>query len=139
MYRTGDQAWWSPERQLKFIGRRDNQVKIRGHRVELEEVEAVLMTHPEVRHAAATVREAASGQQYLAAYVVLQPGGTGISGVRKWLRRKLPEYMMPGSLVQLEHLPLNSNGKIDRKALPDPMTKPDAATDENGFGATDTQ
>ena len=113
MYRTGDVVRWVPGRGLEYLGRRDGQVKIRGHRVELAEVESALGAVPGVRAAAAAVR----GPR-LIGYVV----GTGLvaEDVRATLAQRLPEAMVPAAVVVLDELPVTSNGKLDRAALPAP-------------------
>jgi amino acid adenylation domain-containing protein len=121
LYRTGDLGRYRSDGVLEFLGRRDNQVKLRGFRVEMGEIEAVLRQHPAVREAAVVVREDAPGDKRLVAYVC--PGradGITAAELRKFLRRQLPEYMLPATFVLLETLPLNPNGKIDRAALPAP-------------------
>ncbi|WKX69472.1 non-ribosomal peptide synthetase [Streptomyces sp. XD-27] len=115
MYRTGDLARWVPGRGLEYLGRGDGQVKIRGHRVETGEVEAALGAVPGVTAAAATVR---SGR--LIGYVV-SPSVTG-DAVRAHLAERLPEHMVPAAVVVLDELPVTSNGKLDRAALPAPAT-----------------
>jgi amino acid adenylation domain-containing protein len=120
LYRTGDLARWRGDGVLEFLGRADDQVKVRGYRVELGEVEAALARHPGVREVAAVVRGvSAGGDGRLAAYVV-PSNGQAPSGaeLRRWLRERLPEYMVPSGFVALEELPRSPNGKVDRKALP---------------------
>lgn len=117
LYATGDLVRWRQDGLLEFLSRRDDQLKIRGFRIEPGEVEAVLRQQAGVLQAAVIVRDEA-GQKSLAAYVVLPPEETNVSILRQRLRSILPEYMMPSLLVELESLPLNSNGKLDRAALP---------------------
>lgn len=121
LYRTGDLARYRPDGNVEFLGRLDYQVKIRGFRIELGEVEAVLEQSPMIRQAVATARKEASGGDHLAVYFVPAPGEhVRISGLRRHLRKQLPEYMMPSAFVQLSELPLTPAGKVDRKALPLP-------------------
>ncbi|MGZ3458318.1 MAG: non-ribosomal peptide synthetase, partial [Archangium sp.] len=121
LYRTGDLARWRQEGVLEFLGRQDNQVKVRGFRIELAEVEAALLRHSSVREAVAVVREDSPGDKRLVTYVVGHTGQTLEAEVlREHLKARLPEYMVPSTFVVLEALPLSSNGKVDRKALPVP-------------------
>ncbi|WP_170944577.1 non-ribosomal peptide synthetase [Rhodococcus sp. 14-2483-1-1] len=121
LYRTGDRARWTPEGTLEFAGRVDNQVKIRGMRLELEDVESVLAGHPDVRHCAVTVRTTPAGSDYLAAYVVPVAGAeTNAQRIRSWATDNLPEYMVPSGVLVLESFPLTANGKLDRRALGEP-------------------
>ncbi|QFU93019.1 Linear gramicidin synthase subunit B [Amycolatopsis sp. YIM 10] len=117
LYRTGDLARWRPDGVIEFLGRNDDQVKIRGQRVEPGEIESVILTHPAVREAAVTVHQV-EGQQQLAAYVV---PAVDADEVRDWVRQRLPEYMVPAGVTMLDALPLSSNGKLNRGALPDPV------------------
>ncbi len=112
MYRTGDLAWWTPEGELVFAGRADDQVKLRGFRIEPGEVEAVLLTAPGVSAAAVAVRD-----ERLIAYVV---GET--DGLRRFAAARLPAHLVPADVVPLDVLPLTPNGKLDRRALPAPGT-----------------
>ncbi|WP_433234970.1 amino acid adenylation domain-containing protein [Actinomadura nitritigenes] len=126
LYRTGDVARWRHDGRLEYLGRTDDQVKVRGHRVEPGEVESVLAGHPRVRAAAVVARKDASGATGLIAYFV--PGGEppDVGELRSFLRRRLPEPMIPGAFVALESLPLTTAGKLDRGALPAPGTgRPD--------------
>ncbi|HSF39893.1 MAG TPA: amino acid adenylation domain-containing protein, partial [Thermoanaerobaculia bacterium] len=113
LYRTGDRVRRLPDGTLEFLGRIDDQVKIRGFRVEPGEVEAALAAHEAVTAAAVLIREAASGSRSLAAYVAL----SGPADLRSWLKDRLPAYMVPASIAVLPSLPLNTNGKVDRRAL----------------------
>ena len=120
LYRTGDLVRWNAEGQLEYLGRLDHQVKIRGFRIELGEVEAQLLSQPEVREAV-VVAQAGPGGARLVGYVSAQAGQAIETGaLRERLGQALPDYMVPSVLVVLEALPLNANGKVDRKALPEP-------------------
>ncbi|MET9216540.1 MULTISPECIES: amino acid adenylation domain-containing protein [unclassified Nocardia] len=118
MYRTGDRARWVPGRGYEYLGRVDNQVKIRGHRVELGDVAAALAGLPEIRSAAADIREI-GGRPALIGYVVAAPG-LDTAAIRTRLADLVPEHMVPARLVVLDELPSTVNGKLDRAALPDP-------------------
>ncbi|HSR25594.1 MAG TPA: amino acid adenylation domain-containing protein, partial [Candidatus Eisenbacteria bacterium] len=121
MYRSGDLGRWLPDGSLQYLGRTDDQVKIRGFRIELGEVEAVLREHGGVLHSAALVREDAGGRPWLAGYVVPHPGVTVVpEELRRHLRDRLPEHMVPASITVLDAVPLTVNGKVDRAALPVP-------------------
>jgi amino acid adenylation domain-containing protein len=126
LYRTGDLARVRPDGLLGFLGRRDGQVKLRGHRVEPGEIEAVLLVHPRVGAVAVTVHEDGPGDQRLAAYVVPRPGGArpAAAELREHAARTLPAYMVPGTIVDLDELPLTPNGKLDRARLPRPGGRP---------------
>ncbi|MBW4431907.1 MAG: amino acid adenylation domain-containing protein [Pelatocladus maniniholoensis HA4357-MV3] len=121
LYKTGDLARYLKNGEIEYIGRIDHQVKLRGFRIELGEIEAVLNQHPEVRECVAIDREDIPGQKRLVAYLVPEKSGElAIAKVRSFLKRQLPDYMIPSAFVELKTLPLTSNGKIDRKALPTP-------------------
>jgi amino acid adenylation domain-containing protein len=117
MYQTGDLARYRPDGNIEFLGRADDQVKIRGFRIELGEIEAVLGQHPAVREVAVLAREIMPGEKRLVAYVV---GDSTTEELRRFLKDKLPGYMVPAIFVLLHALPLMANGKVDRRALPSP-------------------
>ncbi len=119
LYRTGDMGRWQPDGRIAYMGRRDDQVKVRGYRIEPGEVESVLLGHGGVRSAAVVRGEDGRGSAYLAAYVVMQEGES-VSGLKGYLRTRLPEYMVPSYVVELEAMPLTVNGKVDKRRLPEP-------------------
>jgi amino acid adenylation domain-containing protein len=122
LYRTGDLARYLPDGSIEFLGRVDNQVKIRGHRIELGEIETVLNQHPGVKDSVVVARERdLSEERELVGYLVpSEPAIPSSTDLRNFLREKLPDYMVPSIFVPLEALPLTPNGKIDRYALPAP-------------------
>ncbi|OXS36792.1 non-ribosomal peptide synthetase [Streptomyces sp. XY006] len=126
LYRTGDLVRRQRDGSLEFLGRADNQVKIRGMRVELEEIEAVLEQHPGVRRGAVVVREDAPGVKQLAGYCLAAPGV--LPGLRDWLRERLPEHMVPRTLSVLDAFPLLPSGKVNRAGLPAPESAPGSGT-----------
>jgi amino acid adenylation domain-containing protein len=121
LYRTGDLARYLPDGNIEFLGRMDHQVKIRGFRIELGEIEHALLSQPEIKEAVVVARARGEGDKYLVAYLVPQAlsGQLDHEVLRQALRTKLPEYMVPSYFVELDVLPLSSNGKVDRKALPE--------------------
>jgi aspartate racemase len=119
LYRSGDLVRWLGAGTLEFLGRLDDQVKVRGYRVELGEIEATLARHPRVREAAAVARRTADGERRLVAYVVGN-GSVDARDLREFLGSKLPDYMIPAAFIALDRLPLTAHGKVDRQALPEP-------------------
>ncbi|MEO5730391.1 MAG: amino acid adenylation domain-containing protein, partial [Byssovorax sp.] len=132
LYRVGDLARWLPDGSLEFLGRVDHQVKIRGFRIELGEVEAALSRHPAVRACVAVAREDVPGNKRLVVYAALEEGRElSATELREHLQQSLPAYMLPSAFVVLDALPLNRNGKVNRRALPAPEvphTEADAST-----------
>lgn len=125
LYRTGDLGRLLENGQLEYLGRIDQQVKLRGFRIELGEIEAVLLNHAYVREAAVSIREDEPGDKYLAAYIVPQSNTAACThaALRTYLASKLPDYMIPTTLTELDKLPLSPNGKLDRNVLPKPEQK----------------
>ncbi len=121
LYKTGDLARYLPKGELEYLGRIDNQVKIRGFRIELGEIEALLASHPQIWETVVIVRDDATGDKRLVAYIVPQSEKTiTINEIRQFLKAQLPGYMIPNAFVILDALPLTANGKIDSRALPPP-------------------
>lgn len=149
----GDRAYWSGDRvrrlangAIEFLGRTDDQVKVRGFRVELGEIISVLHAHPGVDRAEVVLRRKGDESQ-LVAYVVPKPGGYAVSHaerplaerLREWVEASLPEYMVPGLFVQLERMPLTANGKVDRNALPEPEADGAVSGDQHVAPRTATE
>jgi amino acid adenylation domain-containing protein/non-ribosomal peptide synthase protein (TIGR01720 family) len=120
LYKTGDLARHLADGRIEFLGRIDDQVKIHGFRIEPAEIEQVLREHPSVGKAVVIAREDQPGEKRLVAYVVMEDSSRAVAELKTYLLDKLPEYMVPKSIVLLESLPLTSNGKVDRRALPAP-------------------
>jgi len=125
-YRTGDLGVWTEDGQIQFLGRIDTQVKLRGQRIELEEIDNALARHPAISHAVVTLREDTPGDKRLVAYLVTHPhtSAPDISELRDHLATTLPTYMIPATYLTLPTLPLAPTGKIDRTALPPPPAAP---------------
>lgn len=119
LYRTGDRCRWMTDGALEFLGRLDHQVKVRGFRVELGEVEAALLSYPALREAAVTA-QAGGSERRLVAYVVGEGEALSIEALRRYLKDRLPGYMVPSVFVPMAALPRTSGGKVDRRALPAP-------------------
>ncbi|MEK5235971.1 non-ribosomal peptide synthetase [Paenibacillus sp. FSL L8-0470] len=119
MYRTGDLARWLPDGNVEYLGRIDHQVKIRGYRIECGEIEARLLAHGHIREAVVVDRKDEQGQAYLCAYLVCSMPLT-VAQIHAHLSRHLPDYMIPSYFVELDYIPLNNNGKVNRTLLPVP-------------------
>ncbi|CUS39189.1 Putative Multi-domain non-ribosomal peptide synthetase (fragment) [Candidatus Nitrospira nitrificans] len=117
LYRTGDMAYYLPNGVIQFLGRMDHQVKVRGFRIELGEIELQLLEHPDVHEAVVVVKEDAGGDKRLVAYASGRVSG---GALREFLHERLPDYMVPSGIIVLESLPRNTNGKVDRRSLPEP-------------------
>jgi len=126
LYRTGDLARWQPDGNIQFLGRKDHQVKLRGFRVELGEIENRILSYKNIKEAVILVKQDKDGQKYLCAYILpkkqLEPGKeeTFKTDIKEYLQKRLPTYMIPSYFIILDEIPLTPNGKIDRKAMPDP-------------------
>ncbi|MEO4052783.1 amino acid adenylation domain-containing protein [Solibacillus sp. CAU 1738] len=122
MYKTGDLARWKSNGEMEFLGRIDNQVKIRGFRIELEEIENRILKFENIKQAVVVGKTVKNVQKYLCAYV-LSSKKINISEIKDYLSATLPDYMIPSIFIEVSEMPLNSNGKINRKALPDPANE----------------
>jgi len=136
LYRTGDLVRYMPDGNLEFVGRVDHQVKVRGFRIELGEIEAALCRHPQVRETIVVARE--DGEKRLVAYIVGELEAA-TSELRAFLRQSLPEYMIPAVFLVLDKLPLLSNGKVDRKRLPEPQTSRPSLADNYAPPVTEAE
>ncbi|QAT84065.1 tyrocidine synthase [Corallococcus coralloides] len=139
LYRTGDKARWREDGTLDFLGRVDFQVKVRGFRIELGEIEAALRAFPGVNEAVVVARGSDADKRLIGYLSAHEGHALDVEALRVHLRQRLPEYMVPASLLVLEALPLNANGKVDRKALPEPGDAPRAASFVAPRTATETQ
>lgn len=136
MYRTGDMGKQLDDGNIQNLGRQDNQVKLRGFRIELDEIQTALLQHSGLKHAVALVIESVQGNKQLVAYLVGQEGKVpGVFELRTFLSRSLPEYMIPHAFVFLEKFPHTNSGKLDRKALP----KPGKLASDTGYVAPVTE
>ncbi|MCU0286403.1 MAG: amino acid adenylation domain-containing protein, partial [Acidobacteria bacterium] len=122
MYKTGDIARWLADGNMQFLGRKDHQVKIRGYRIELGEIESQLASFSGLREAIVIDRKDSRGNKYICAYYIVKKAGEKISpgDLQSYLSRELPEYMMPSYFIAIDKIPVTANGKLDRKALPEP-------------------
>ncbi len=120
MFKTGDLAKWLPDGNIQYIGRKDSQVKLRGFRIELEEIESELMRYPGIKETVVDLRKDSRGESYLSAYLKVEEA-IDTNALKEFLSSKLPEYMVPSCFVTLDEIPLNINGKVDRRKLPEPV------------------
>ncbi|MBV6626596.1 MAG: amino acid adenylation domain-containing protein [Rivularia sp. (in: Bacteria)] len=120
LYKTGDLARYLPDGNIEYLGRLDNQVKIRGNRIELGEIESVLSQHHQVRESLVMARVDSKGNRRLVAYIVCLQSQPSITSLREFINSKLPDYMIPSAFVFLSQLPLTANGKVNRRKLPAP-------------------
>ncbi len=134
LYRTGDLVKFRTDGEIEFVGRVDYQVKIRGFRVEPGEIESILSSHPHIKEAAILVNSDLPGEKRLIAFYVLQGDAEiSVKELRTFLAQQLPEYMIPAAFIELEHMPLTANGKIDRNALPKPDQETVLQSSETDF------
>jgi hypothetical protein len=139
MYKTGDLARYRPDGILEYLGRVDSQVKIRGHRVELGEIETVLAGHAKVRACVVLAREDVPGERELVAYVVAEAVADLAPALRAFLKERLPEFMVPAHFMAVAAFPLTRNGKIDRDALPPPASRDAPAPADDDLPRTETE
>lgn len=119
-YRSGDLAWWDNKGQMQILGRLDNQIKLNGRRLELDEIKNILLSCPGINSATVLIKETNAQKQIYAYFTEKADTSVNIEAVKAALRQQLPAYMIPGALVKLDKLPLNTNGKLDIKSLPEP-------------------
>jgi amino acid adenylation domain-containing protein len=119
LYKTGDLVKWLPDGNVQYLGRLDDQIKIRGNRIELGEIQNTLLKHPDVKQCAVVVVDGVSGEKKLAAYVVVKTDTLRKEGIIDFLKTQLPDYMIPRAIVKLDEIPLTANGKVNRKQLPE--------------------
>src|SRR5437764_9125354 len=120
IYRTGDVARWLPDGNLEYLGREDHQVKIRGLRIELGEIENTIREYPGITDCVALVRKYSENIILIIAYVVCK-SGLEVEGLKRYLKKHLPDYMIPNRFEKIDEMPLTPSGKADRKALPEPV------------------
>jgi len=137
LYRTNDVVRYLADGNIEYLGRRDRQIKLRGYRIELDEIENILRQHPDVRDTAVQMYDKEPRDGQLAAYVVPRAASVSISELREFLKKKLPFYMVPLHFLILDELPLTDNGKLDRRALPAP--EPGGTETETNFVAPRTK
>ncbi|OCL27784.1 hypothetical protein U472_04325 [Orenia metallireducens] len=126
LYRSGDLARLLSNGDMEYLGRIDHQVKIRGFRIELGEIESALLKHPEIKEVVVLAKDFGSGDKRLVAYIIpIKEKELSIKEIRSYLEKKIPTYMIPSYFIQLNQMPLNHNGKVDRKALPEPNAEID--------------
>lgn len=126
-YKSGDLGKWNYEGKIDFLGRMDNQVKLHGLRIELDEISNVINTYPSVKQSIVVVKQNSEGEDYLAAYFIASDN-VNIDDLYKHIKKYLTEYMVPQSIMQLDKFPMNVNGKVDKKALPEPDVKVESKT-----------
>ncbi|MGE5339961.1 MAG: amino acid adenylation domain-containing protein [Candidatus Omnitrophota bacterium] len=131
LYKTGDLGKWTEDGNIEFLGRMDSQIKMRGFRIEIGEIENHILRQDGISDAVVIMRQDASGDKYLCAYIVHQ-GQTSIDVLRESLGRVMPSYMVPAHFVEMETIPLTANGKVDRRSLPEPVFNADERYDAPG-------
>jgi amino acid adenylation domain-containing protein len=136
LYRTGDLGFWNADGTIGFVGRADDQIKLRGFRIEPAEIETALLNSPKISQALVICREDAPGNQQLVAYCISAPGERipAVADLRSLLGRSLPDYMIPSVFVEIAKFPINANGKRDRKALPAPSELSELSDEADGIG-----